>query len=85
MRQKFNIYTLSTYPLFRKYMETRRIYLEEDKEFSAYQVRYMSLKKYNNLLTLGRWYIKDSKYAKILSIVGVDQKLMESKKTLDKI
>ena len=31
----------------------------------------MDLKKYNNLLTSGRWSTKDSKYDQILDLVGV--------------
>ena len=35
----------------------------------------MALKKYNNLLTSGRWSNKDPNDANILALVGVDQKL----------
>ena len=45
----------------------------------------MALNKYNNILTYGRWYTKDTKYEHILSLVGVFQKLMDDpNKTPDK-
>ena len=45
----------------------------------------MNLKNYNNLLTSGRWSSKDTKYAQILALVGVDQKLAyDLKKSSDK-
>ena len=37
----------------------------------------MALKKYNNLLTSGRWSTKDPKDAQILDLVGVAQKLSD--------
>ena len=55
-------------------METMRNEREEDKDFKAYQVRAMSLNKYNNLLTSWRWYNKDTKDAPILDIAGVSEK-----------
>ena len=58
-------------------METKRIELEDNKEFITDQVRAMSLKKHNNLLTSGRWSNKDPKYVQILSLVGVAQKLAD--------
>ena len=54
-------------------MEYRRSEYEEDKEFTAEQVRSMDLKNHNNLLTSGRWYNKDPKDGQILSLVGVAQ------------
>ena len=58
---------------------------EEDKYFTAYQVRAISLKKYKNLLTSERWSNKDSKDYHILAIVVVAQKLAyESNKSTDK-
>ena len=66
-------------------METRRSEWEEGKYFTVEHVRSMALKKYNNLLTLGRWYTKDLKDAQILALVGVYQKLADdSKKSSDK-
>ena len=47
------------------------IELEGDKEFSTEQIRAMALKKYNNLLTSGRWYTKDPKDAQILALAGL--------------
>ena len=45
----------------------------------------MDLKKYNNLLTSGRWYNKDTKVDKILDITEVPPKLAdESKKSYEK-
>ena len=66
-------------------METRRSDWEEDNYFTAYQVRDMALKKYNNLLTSGRWSTKDPNDDQILSIVGVSQNLSDdSKKSSEK-
>ena len=66
-------------------MDTRSIEWEEEKEFTSEQVRSMDLNKYNNLLTLGRWYNKDAKYYQIPALVGVTQKLAyDSNKTSDK-
>ena len=45
----------------------------------------MTLNKYNNLLTSGRWYTKDPKDAQILSQVGLTHNLMESKNTSENI
>ena len=42
----------------------------------------MALKKYYNILASGRWYNKDHKDDKILSIVGVVQKLADESKKL---
>ena len=45
----------------------------------------MALKKYNNLLTSGRWYTKYPNDAQLMDIVGVAQKLADySKKSSDK-
>ena len=45
----------------------------------------MALKKYNKLLTSGRWSIKDHKDDQILGLVGVAQKIAnDSKKSYDK-
>ena len=66
-------------------METRRSEWEEDKEFTVEKVRAMDLKKYNNLLTSGRWYNKYTKYSKIIALVGVNQKIVDnSNKSCDK-
>ena len=66
-------------------METRRSEWEEDKDFTVEKVRAMELKKYNNLLTSGRWYNKDPKYSKIIALVGVNQTISEnSNKSYDK-
>ena len=66
-------------------MDTRRSECKDDKEFRAQQVRYMSLENYNKLLTSRRWYNKDPKYALIMSLVGVAQKLAyDSNKSSDK-
>ena len=65
-------------------METMRSDWEEENDLTAYQVRAMALKKYNNLLTSGRWSNKDPKDYHILYLVGVDQKLADdSKKSSD--
>ena len=63
VRQKFTLYSTSSWPLLKDYMYTRRSELEEDKDLTEYQVRAMDLEKYNNLLTLGRWSTKDPKDA----------------------
>ena len=66
-------------------MDTRRIEWDKDKEFTEDQVRSMSLKKYNNLLTSERWYSKYPKDTHILALFGFYQKLMDdSKKTSHK-
>ena len=66
-------------------MYTRRSEWEEDKEFTEDQVRAMALKKYNKLLTSGRWNNKDNKDSHILTLVGVAQKLAdESNKLCEK-
>ena len=45
----------------------------------------MDLKRYNNLLTSGRWYNKNPKDAHILALVRVYQKLADdSKKSSEK-
>ena len=61
-------------------METRRSEWEEDRDFTEEQVRDMALKNYKNLLTLGRWYTKDTKYAQILALLGVAQKIEDYSK-----
>ena len=61
-------------------MDTRRSEWEEDKYFTADQVRDMSLKNYNNLLTSGRWSTKDPKDSNILALVGVAQNLADDTK-----
>ena len=40
----------------------------------------MALKKYNNILTWGRWSNKDTKDAQILALVGVAHKLANDSK-----
>ena len=55
---------------------------EEDKKLSVERVIIFALKKYNRLLTSGRWSTEDPKYEQILDLVGLAHKLMnESKKT----
>ena len=45
----------------------------------------MGLKKYNNLITSGRWSTKYRKGAQILDLVGVLYKIMaENKKSIEK-
>ena len=84
-RQQLTLYSTSPCPLFKDYMNTRRSDWEEDKKFTAERVRSMYLKKYNILLTPGRWYTKDPKDSQILALVGVAQKLADdSKKSSDK-
>ena len=75
LRQKFNLYLTSSCPLFKDYMETRRIEWKEDRDFTAEQVRATELNNSNNLLTSGRWPNKDPNDAHILALVGVSQKL----------
>ena len=60
--QKLNLYSTSSFPLFKDYMETRRSDWDKGKDSTEEQVRYMTLNKYNNFLTSGRWskdYHKD--------------------------
>ena len=68
-RHKFTLYYTSSLPLFEGYMDTRSIEWEEEKYFTADEVRAMYLKNCNNLLNSGRWHTKDPKYAHILSLV----------------
>ena len=66
-------------------MDTRRSEWEEEKEFTSYQVRDMSLKNYKNLLTSGRWSNKYHKYYQILALLGLAKNLADdSKKSSDK-
>ena len=66
-------------------MDTRSSQWEEEKDSTEEQVRSMALKKYNQLLTSGRWSNKDPKDDPILDIVWVEQKLADgSKKSSDK-
>ena len=58
-------------------MKTRRIESEEDTYFTSEQVMSMSLKKYNNLLTSGRGSTKYPKYAQILYLEVLPQKLAD--------
>ena len=58
-------------------MDTSRSKWGEGKDFASEQVRTMALKKYNNLLTSGKWSTKDPKDAQILDLVGVAQKLSD--------
>ena len=79
------IQKLQAYQLFKYCMKTRRSDWEEDKEFKAEQVRAMDLKRYNNLLTSGRWYNKDPKYYQMLDLGVVDQNIADDpKKSSDK-
>ena len=85
LRHKFNLYYTSSRPLFKDYTETSRSEQDQDKDFKEEQVRDMALKKYNNLLTSGRWSNKDPKDTQILALVGVAQNLADdSKKSSDK-
>ena len=77
VRQQFKLYSTSSCPLFKDYMDTRSSKWEEDKGFTAGQVSTMDLKKYNNLLTSGRWSKKDTKDDQILALVVVDQNLSD--------
>ena len=67
-RHKFTLYPTSSLQIFKDYMETRRSEWEDDKYFTSEQVKDMDHNKYNNLLTSGRWYNKDTKVDKILDI-----------------
>ena len=58
-------------------MYTSRSEWEEDKDFTAQKVRDITLKKYKNLITSGRWSTKDPKDAQILALVWVDQNLSD--------
>ena len=69
--QQFTLYSTLSCPLFKDYMETRRSEWEENKGFTAEQVRSMTLKKYNNLLTSERWYTKYPKNSQIIYLVGI--------------
>ena len=51
--QKFTLYYTSSLTIFNDYMDARRSEWEEEKDFTTEQVRYMALKKYNNLINLG--------------------------------
>ena len=77
MKQKFNLYSTSSCPLFRDYIDTGRRKWEEDKEFSVEQVRAMALKNYSNQITSVMWSTKDCKDAQTLVIVVVTHKLMD--------
>ena len=66
-------------------METRRNEWDEDKYFTAEQVRSMALKNYNNPIPSGRWSTNYPKDYQMLSLVVVAQKLLdESKKSSEK-
>ena len=56
-------------------MDTSSSEWEDNNEFKSYQVRVMSMQKYNNLLTSGSSSNKDPKDDQILYLVGVAQKL----------
>ena len=85
MRHKLTLYSTSSCPIFKDYMDTRRSEWEEEKDFTADQVRAMSLKKYNKLLTSGRWSTKDPKDNHILALVVLAQNLSEEfKKSSEK-
>ena len=85
VRQKFALYSTSSFPLFKDYMETGRSEWEEEKEITADQVRAVDLNKYNTLLTSGRCTNKNPNYTPILALVGLNQKLADdSKKSSDK-
>ena len=79
-RQQFNLYSTSSCPLYKFYMESRSIELEEDKEFTAEQVSSMAPKKYNNIITSVRWSNKYAKDAHILALVGLAQNLSDNSK-----
>ena len=85
MRQKFNLYSTYSFPLFKDYIGTRRCEYEDENGLTEDQVRDTDLKKYNNLLTSGRWSNNDPKDAHILYLVRVSQKLAdEPNKSSDK-
>ena len=71
VRQKLKLYSTSSCPIFRDYMETIRSEWEEEEKFTEDQVRSMDLNKYNNILTSERWSTKDPKDANILALVIV--------------
>ena len=52
---KFKIYSTLSWSIFKYYMETRMSDWEEGNYFAVEQLRVMSLKKYNKLLTSARW------------------------------
>ena len=66
VRQKFTLYSTSSFPLSKDCMYTRRNEWEEDKEFTADKEIDMGLNKYKNLPTSGRWSNKDTNDAHIL-------------------
>ena len=66
-------------------MDTRRSEWEEDKNFTAEQVRATSLKKYNKLLNSRRCYTKDPKDTQILALVEVTPNIADdSNKSYEK-
>ena len=66
-------------------MYTGRSEWEEEKEFTADQVRDMDPKKYRNLFTSVRWSNKDPKDSHILALVGAAPKIEDdSNKSSDK-
>ena len=66
-------------------MDTRRIDWEQEKEFSSEHLRAIEWNKYKKLLTSGRWYTNDPKYAHIIALVGLYQNIIdESNNTPEK-
>ena len=63
VRHKLNLYSTSSWTLFKDYMDTKRSEWEEYKESTWEQVMTIALESYNKLLTSGRWskkYPKDA-------------------------
>ena len=58
-------------------MDTSSSDWDEDKYFTAEQVRAMALKRCNNILTSGRYSNNDLKDDHILDIVGVTQNITD--------
>ena len=76
-RKQFTLYSTSSCPLFKEYMETRRSVWENYTNFTAEQVMDMDLNKYNNLLTSWRCSTNYTRDSKILALVGVSQKIAD--------
>ena len=75
VRHQFNVYETLTCQAFKDYIQNKRDEWEDDKNFTAREVRALALKKYNNLTESGRWVTKDPNDAKIVALVGVSEKL----------
>ena len=80
MSHKFNLYFPYLFPIYGDHVEAISEKLAQYKECTAEQVSGVSLNKYNNLLTYGRWYIKGPKDTQILDLVGVEQNIVDDTK-----